>query len=72
MAFSPKRLCQTRGLGGFSATLGAFERNERAGCADVFSCQERFCRWFKVGAIVMPCSLNSKNGRVGDDVLVWL
>ena len=72
MALSAKRLCQARGLCRFPAALGAFERQERAGCAVVCSCQERSCRWFNGCAIVMPCSLNSKNGRAREDVLVLL
>ena len=62
MALGSKRLGQARGLRRFPATLGAFERNERAGCAVVCSCQEKSCRWFNDRAIVMPRSLNSKNG----------
>ena len=72
MALSAKRLCQARGLCRFPAALGAFERQERAGCAVVCSCQERSCRWFNGCAIVMPCSLNSKNGWAREDVLVLL
>ena len=69
MALSPKCLRQARGLSGFSAALGAFERNERACDTRALSSQEKSYRWFKVGAIVMRCSLNSKNGRARDDLL---